>query len=143
MLQGKFFGNFLAKAMNKEIGWLTDDIKVMLCKDTYVPNKSHEYLDDITNEITTNASYPAGGYELENKSVNYVALDSKLVLDADDIVVNDADIADARYAVIYCDTGTPATSPLIGYIDFLADKGVTNGVFKLIWSGDGLFVHTV
>ncbi|NIU50077.1 MAG: hypothetical protein GWN74_13570 [Thermoplasmata archaeon] len=45
----------------------------------------------------------------------------------------------ARYAIIYKDTGTASTSPLIGFIDFGQDESTTNGTFQVTFDDDGIF----
>lgn len=44
----------------------------------------------------------------------------------------------ARYAVIYKDTGTGSTSPLIGFVDFGQDESSSSGTFQITWHTDGI-----
>jgi hypothetical protein len=61
---------------NKEIDWDTDTIKVALTTSTYTPNlDTHDYFDDITNEIT-GTGYTAGGATLASKTITYTAANS-------------------------------------------------------------------
>ncbi|MBU0994121.1 MAG: hypothetical protein KJ737_16645 [Proteobacteria bacterium] len=112
----------------------SDIIKVMLCDDSYVPNLSHDFKNDITGEVT-GIGYTAGGATLANKSVTIDGADSKF--DADDIVWGGSTMT-ARYAVMYVSTGTDTTSPLIAVWDFTEDKVTNNSPFELIWSSTGI-----
>lgn len=141
---GNLYGQYFIKALNKEIGWLTDTVKCMLCTKEYIPDQDeHVYLSDIVGELTGYEDYPAGGFELLNKTMRYDPDLNKTILDADDIEKENVSIGQVRYAVIYIDTGTPETSPLLGYMDFGAERGVTNGFFSIHWSEEGIFAHTV
>ncbi|AVX21581.1 hypothetical protein SAMN02745885_01670 [Carboxydocella sporoproducens DSM 16521] len=139
---GKWYGQALLKALNKEIDWDTDAIKVMLCSSAYVPDQdNHVYLSSITNEVT-GTGYTAGGQVLTAKTITYDAVNNKIILDAADITWPSATIT-ARYAVLYVDTGNPATSPLLGYVDFGQDVSSTNGNFTIAWDAAGIFTITV
>jgi len=138
---GKLYGSVLAKAFNKEISIASDVIKVILCTSDYVPSKNHAYKSDITNEVV-GAGYTAGGATLTNKSVVYISDSDVTKIDADDNLWSNSTIT-ARYAIIYGSTGTDNTSPLIGYVDFGVDVGVTNGTFSIAWDVNGIFTGTV
>ena len=53
-MPSKLYGQFLSQALNKEIDWDTDTIKVALLTNAYTPDQdAHNYLDDvITHEVT-------------------------------------------------------------------------------------------
>ena len=142
MAIGKWYGQALLKALNKEVDWDTDAVKVMLCSAAYVPDQdNHVYLSNITSEVT-GVGYVAGGQALTSKTIAYDAVNNKIVLDAADVVWTNATIT-ARYAIIYADTGNPATSPLLGYVDFGQDVSSTNGSFTIQWDPAGIFNITV
>ena len=82
----------------------------------------------------------AGGEELTNKSQS--ATGGTYTFDADDTVWSSATFT-ARYAIIYKDTGTPSTSPLIGYVDFGADVSPTASDMTIQWNASGIFYVTV
>ena len=134
----KMYGNALLKALNKEVNYITDTIKVMLCTSTYTPNQdTHIYKSSVTNEVT-GTGYTAGGATLTNKTMTYDGATNTIKLDADDVVWASSTIT-ARYAVIYDDTGTDSTSTLLGYIDFGEDKISSAGDFKITWATAGIF----
>jgi hypothetical protein len=138
----KFYGNAFKHAWNKEIDWDDGNVKVALCTSSYTPDQdTHEYFDDITNELTTAGGYTAGGAVLANPTLAYDAETNKLKLDADDSAWSSATFT-CRHAVVYYDTGTPSTSPLIGYQSFDADQSPSAGTFTVQWNAGGMFTNT-
>jgi hypothetical protein len=137
-----WFGNALANQYGTTAGnrvdWVTDTIKVALTTSTYTPNQdTHDFFDDVTNEITGTA-YSAGGATLGTKSVVYTAGTNTVALKAAATTWATATIT-ARYAVVYKSTGTASTSPLLGYVDLGANQSVTAADFTLTWdSTDGV-----
>lgn len=66
-----------AKALNKEINFLSDSIVATLHTSTYVPNlDTHAYVSDLTNELAAGAGYTAGGVALGGKTSAYTAANS-------------------------------------------------------------------
>lgn len=115
-----------------------DTLKVMLVRSTYVPSvTTHTVLNDVTNEVV-GGGYAAGG----------LVLPDVVVVDGiDEVNVNATDItwiqntngfADARYAVVYKDTGDAMTSPLIAYVDMEQVLGNVRGNLTLQWSASGI-----
>jgi len=102
-MASKLYGQFLSQALNKEIDWDTDTIKVALLTNSYTPDQdAHNYLDDvIANEVTGATGYTAGGNTLANKTNSYNSATNVIVLDADDTTWSSSTIT-ARYAVIAC-----------------------------------------
>jgi len=140
-VSGKMYGNALLKALNKEINWSTDSIRVMLCTSAYTPDQdTHIYKSSVTNEIT-GTNYVARGAALGTKAITYTAGTNTIMLDAADTVWANSTIT-ARYAVIYVDTAVDATSVLIGYVDFGADFTSSNGDFTITWDVAGIFTIT-
>jgi hypothetical protein len=69
---------------------------------------------------------------LASKSLTYDAASNELrFLFADPAWGPGATISGIRVAVLYKDTGTAATSPLIAYTIFSADQPVSNGTFTI------------
>lgn len=142
-VSAKWYGNGLKAAFNKEVDWDTDTIKVALCTSSYTPDQdAHDYFDDITNELATANGYTAGGATLASKTITYTGATNKLKLDAADTSWANTAFT-ARYAIIYLSTGTAATSPLLGYVDFGEDKTTKdNGTFLITWAADGILEIT-
>lgn len=115
----------------------TDTIKVALVTSSYTPNAdTHEFFDDITNEIT-GTGYTAGGATLSSKSVTQDNTNDLAYFDAADASWPSSTLT-ARGAVIYKDTGTPGTSPLIAFIDFGTDRTSSADTFRIEWSASGI-----
>jgi hypothetical protein len=136
-------GNTLLKALNKEIDWDSDTIKVMLCTSSYTPNQdTHIYKSSVTNEVT-GTGYTAGGKALTNKTITYTDATNVIKLDADDVAWVDSTIS-ARYAVIYDDApATDATKPIIGVVDFGENISSVDSNYSVIWATSGIFTITI
>ena len=123
------YGPALQSMLNAEIDFDSDTIKAMLCSSLYVPNQdTHRYKSDVTNEAS-GAGYTAGGVTLTTKALTYNSASNTLVVDCDDPTWATVTVT-ARYLVIYKDTGTAGTSPLIMYVDFGIDVSATADQFK-------------
>jgi len=143
-MPSKLYGQFLSQALNKEIDWDTDTIKVALLTNAYTPDQdAHNYLDDVIANEVSGTGYTAGGNTLANKTNAYNAGTNVIVLDADDTTWSSSTIT-ARYAVVYDATpATNATKPLIGYVDFGSDQSSSNGNFTITWDATGIVRITV
>ena len=143
-MASKIYGSFHAKALNKEINWTSDTIKVALVGSAYSPNQdTHDYLDDVIANEVTGTGYTAGGQALASKTLTYDAANNVTVLDAADVTWASSTIT-ARYAVIYDDAGaTNSQKPLLGYVDFGSDQSSTSGNFTITWDATGIFRLTV
>lgn len=109
------------KIVNRNIDLITDTIKAMLVDDTYVPNEGHTFIDN------GGASDPVDK-ELVNSGYSRQALAAKALADTGSAVVFTADALDfgaiatgtqtkVGAVVLFKDTGTPTTSPVIGVYD--------------------------
>lgn len=138
-----WYGNALIKALNKEINWGTDTIKVALVANTYTPNQdTHAYFSDITGEVT-GTGYTAGGQALTSKTITYTGATNIIALNAADTTWAASTIT-ARYAVIYDDSpATTATKPLLAYVDFGVDQSSSSGNFTITWDAAGILKITV
>lgn len=121
------------------IDWTSDVIKVALCTSSYTPAQAtHEFFSDITNEIT-GTGYTAGGKTVTTPAVAWV---STLVKFSADNVSWPTATFTARYAIIYKDTGTAGTSPLIAYVDFGTNVSSAAGTFLITWDATGILTIT-
>lgn len=143
-MPSKLYGNFLAKALNKEVDFDTDTIKVALLTSSYTPNQdTHDYYDDVSTYEVSGTGYTSGGATLASKTVTYDSGTNVIVLDAADVTWSSSTIT-ARYAVVYDDSGASAGSKaLIGYVDFGSDQSSTNGNFTITWDSTGIVRITV
>jgi len=138
-------GQYSATAARR-IDWVGDTLKGALLTATYTPDQdAHDFYSDLTNELSTGGGYTAGGASLSNKSVAYDSATNRTRLKADPTVWGPgATFGPFRFLVLYKDTGTGSTSPLVLYVDFGADINVTNGTFSAVWDAtDGAFYHAV
>lgn len=116
----------------------TDTIKAMLVTSSYTPSASgHACKNSVTNEVS-GTGYTAGGYTLSSPTLTESAGTS--TFDAADVIVpqNGAGFSNARYVIIYKDTGTAATSTLILYGDLGANVGNVAGDLELNWNASGI-----
>jgi hypothetical protein len=114
--------------LNADIDLLVDNIKVVLV-DTgvYTPNLA---TDDFLSDISAPARIATSG-NLASKST------TDGVFDAADITLTSITGNSVEAIVIYKDTGSAATSPLIAYIDTGTGLPITpnGGDIVLQWSG--------
>jgi hypothetical protein len=139
------YNSFLTQQMNGGAGTAalvvdfdTDTIKAALVTSVYTPSAStHVTFDDITNEVS-GSNYTAGGATLTTPTLTESS--GTVTFDADDVVwaQHASGFTDARYVIIYKDTGTPSTSALIGYIDLTSDKGNVSGSLTIEWNASGI-----
>ena len=102
--------------LEAQINWMTDTVKVILV-DTgaYTPQTSvHQYLSDIPTSARI-----AGPVTLTAKSTTGGAAD------AADITFTAVSGASIEAIIIYVDSGTEATSPLIAFIDTATGLPIT------------------
>lgn len=116
----------------------TDTIKLMLLTSSHTPDADAEvFIDDVSaNEVGASGSYSAGGGTL-TWTGSTDDTDDEGVGDAVDISFTTATIT-ARYGVIYKDTGTPSTSPIIAVIDFGSNQISTAGTFAITFAAEGI-----
>jgi len=141
-VSAKWFGKTILNQFGSApINWTADTIKVALCTSSFTPDQDvMDFFDDVTNEIT-GTGYTAGGTTLTTPTKTYTGATNVIKLDADDAVWTTATLT-ARYAVIYKDTGTASTSPIMGYVDFGADVSSTAASFTIVWDAAGIFTIT-
>lgn len=102
--------------LEAQINWMTDTVKVILVSTSaYTPQTAvHQYLADIpvsariAGPVTLTAKATTGG-----------------AADASDCTFTSVSGATINAIVIYKDTGTEATSPLIAYIDTATGLPIT------------------
>lgn len=143
-MASKLYGQFLLKALNKEVDWDTDTIKVALLSSSYTPDQdAHDYWDDVSAAEVTGTGYDAGGKTLTTPTGSYDGATNVVTLNADDVTWENSTIT-ARYAVIYNDSGATASDKvLIGYVDFGSDQSSSNGNFTITWDATGIVRITV
>lgn len=124
----------LSATAARRVDWVGDTIKASLHTSAFSPNQdTFDFFDDVTNEVV-GTGYTAGGATLAGKSVSYDAASNEVRLLASNAVwgsTGSPATITARICVIYKDTGSAATSPVLGWIDFGADETVASGIFTV------------
>ena len=118
----------------------TDTLKLALLTSSYVPDQAlDEFFSGISANEVSGTGYTAGGIALTGGAVSISG--HILTLDFADLTTiaqDAAGFANARIAVIYKDTGTPATSPLVYYHDQGADFGNVAGALDIAFDASGM-----
>lgn len=136
-----FYNSFKKQQMNGSsyVDFDTDAIKVALVTSSYNPSTStDDFFSDVSGYEVSGTNYLSGGATLANKVVDEAG--GIITFDADDVVwaQNPGGFGDARYLILYKSTGTATTSPLIGYLDMVVDRGNVDGPLTIAWSSNGI-----
>lgn len=117
----------------------SDDVQVALVTSTYTLDIDiHEDFADITNELS-GTGYTAGGEDITTQAVTQDNTDDEGVFDGVDVTWTGINAGTAARAIVYQNTGTPATSLLIGAIDSGGFPITTNGGDLTIqWATEGI-----
>lgn len=138
------YSKFPVTLMTDKLGDMSGEttLKCLLCTSTYTPAQdTHDYHDDITNEVAAAGNYSTGGVILTTTTVTSAA--RVTTVDAANASWANSTIT-ARYAVIYDYTGgTSGTNALVCYIDFGENKISENGTFEIQFNASGIFTVTV
>ena len=128
---------FKQKTLKADVD-LDSPVNVALVTSSYSPNiDTDEFYDDITNEVANGNGYTTGGITLSSTTVILDTTDDEAAFDAANVTWSASTIT-ARGAVLYQNTGTDSTSPLIGYFDFGSDQSSSSGDFTIAWNAEGL-----
>jgi len=135
---GKLYGLIGMSVLNKEADLLLDDVRVMLCTSSYVPNQdTHDYIDHVTNEVV-GVGYTAGGKALTGKVLTYDPATNKTTFAAANVTWDAATIT-ARIAVLYVNTGS---KPVLAWMDFGENRSSAGDDFTIAWGAGGIFTFT-
>lgn len=125
-MPSNLYNTGLSRILNRNIDFKNRSIKLLLVSEDYTFDKDHEYVDDITDEVTNNEG---SGYErksLDNKSISLDSGNDRVIFDADDIEYEKIDTNEKiSAAILFQDSGSDEDSPVIAAID-LPDI-LTNG----------------
>lgn len=115
--------------------------KGLLVADGYTHNyDTHDFRDDITNEIAAGGGYTTGGNTLTTTEIT-VASPSAGVLkyDHDDVQWASSTISLAMALVGYFNVGTAATDQLVYLLDFVTAVTTSNGLLLVQINTNGVF----
>lgn len=113
---------------NKEADWNSDTIKATLHSVSYVPNQdTHDYQNDLTNELSTANGYTAGGVTPGSPTIAQAL--NVITLDGVDPAWTSSGAGFTARIIVVADTtpGTTATNPLVLWSDFGADNTASGG----------------
>lgn len=120
-----------------EVQPLTDTLRAALVTQSYAADKdAHAVFADISHEVV-GTGYSAGGKVLTGLALAQDNANDRAVLQADNLVWPVGAFT-ARAAVLYKDSGSAATSPLLAYLNFGGDHTVSGEAFYLEWSPEGV-----
>lgn len=133
-----FYNSFKSDQLSGNVDLDTDTIKVALVTSSYTFDQdAHHFFSDITNEIT-GTGYTAGGETMSGISITADDTNDLGKFDANNTTWSSATFT-FRGAVIYKDTGTASTSPLVAYIDFSTDQSASSEDVAIEWDTSGVF----
>lgn len=119
--------------------WTGSTLGVILCTSAYTPDADHEYVDDLTGELS------GGGYGrvlLTGRTVTTSHPNDRAVLDAADTTfpLLGAAAGTPAYAVIY-DTagGVDSARRLLGWVTLSAASVPSGANYAISWSASGIF----
>lgn len=110
-------------------------IKLALLTSSFTPG-AQDFWDDVSALEVSGTNYTAGGIALSSKTLAVAG--NNTVFGAGTvgpIAQSGSGFSNARYAVLYKDTGTPATSTLIAYADLGANVGNEAGPLSFTFTG--------
>jgi hypothetical protein len=139
--------SLIPKFVKKEITdvWVNETWKLMLLKDTYSANASHQFVSDLipaTNEIAASGPYVAGGVACGGGGTpkTSVANGDNYYLDAPDIVIGTGASLNYKFLVLYkvVDAGNPSVNPIRVIIELSTNQVVVNGTSTIQWNALGI-----
>jgi len=132
------YNNFKELLLLADTNFSSATLKLMLLTSSYTPDQdAHDFIDDASPNEVSGTGYTAGGMTLAGQTVSQDNTDNEGVFDANDVQWTTATIT-ARYAILYRDSGTPGTSPIIALWDFGTDKSSSGGTFQITWNAEGV-----
>jgi hypothetical protein len=123
----------IKKFLDGDIDLLVDTIKAAVCTTSYTPATTHEFVSDLTNELS------GGGYARVTLTGKTTTAGTDTAFDCGDITFPTLTATNAGYVAIFKDTGADATSPLICYINFGGGQSPANQDLIVALDAAGLF----
>lgn len=143
MTTADWFLNGMKHAVT-DVDWDADTIKVaLLDSGATIDQDADEFWSAVSADEAAGTGYTAGGAALTTAAPAVNAASNELRFDADNVVWDATGGAlTAAFAVVYKDTGTAGTSPLLGWVDFEGDVTATNDTFTVTWDATGVLKMT-
>ncbi len=110
----------------------------LLVNDSYTPNyDSHDFYNDITNEIANGGGYTTGGVTLTSTELTIAS--GVVTYDAADASWASSTIANAMAAVVkFTRGGASSADELVLLSDFVTAVNTTSGLLLVQWSASGI-----
>ena len=121
----------------------SDDIQILLVDSSNAPSAAAD--QDVADAIAGSPATEVTGSNYARKALAGEAITlsgGTVTFDASDPAAysqHASGFSDARYAVLFADKGADASSPLIAYYDFGANKGNKTGTLTLQFDASGIF----
>lgn len=105
----------------------TDSFKMLLTTSTYTPNMdTHDFRDDVTNELAAGTGYNAGGEPLAGVAVTYDSASDQVRFDCNDITWTFTASKTWRNAVVYkARGGASSADDLLANLVWDSDQSVS------------------
>lgn len=115
--------------------------KALLVADGYTHNyDTHDFRDDITNEIAAGGGYSTGGKAFTTTEITVASPSAgTLKYDHDDVSWASSTISVAMALVGYFNVGTAGTDALIYLLDFVTAVTTSNGLLLVQINANGVF----
>lgn len=145
----KVYGAAMKHLQDGNMDWesiAANGIKLSLHTSSYSPNQdTHDYFDDVTNELAGTGGYTVGGFSLTSLTRVYDAGTNEERLDAADLTIAAlTPSAVFRYGVIRRARGGAASADeLYAYVDFGANQDPGGSDFVIRWASTGIIKFTV
>jgi hypothetical protein len=124
--------------MNGSINLAADTFKIMACS-PFTPNAAtQDFIPSVSSFEITATGYTPGGATLSGQSIDRNNSDLRVYWNFNDPSWTIAGTMTAQMFVVYKDTGTPETSPIVTIIDKGAPQSRTDADFVLQLNAKGL-----
>jgi len=136
-MANQVYNNFKKLSLSGTVNLNTATLKMMLFSGNYTFSHSHTVTGNLGLTEIKGGSYTPGGQALSNVAITIDSVDNEAVLDAEDMTYSSI-TSSLRYGIVYIAGGTPATSYLVGLVDFGAQT-LTASDFQVTWNSEGIF----
>lgn len=123
----KWFGKGLLACMKNDVDLETADLYLSLHSASYTPNQdTHDFADDLTNEVSNGSGYTTGGAQIGTQTLSYDATSQQVRLDIDDVAWTFTGAKTFRYGVVRNKRGGASSADeVIAYLDWGSDQTVS------------------
>ena len=120
--KGRIYAKALEKIVKQEMNLATADIRVLLVSPTYTYNKAHEFVSNITNEVTNESGTGYARKQVANVTITLAAgAGLNLIVDCNDIEYTAINTAETiRAAIFYVHNANDNAAALICSLEGLA-----------------------